>query len=358
VNCLISDAPSWRAIDSMFDGVCDDAEVLVLASAVRATDLVGTVLKHPAVRGRQVTVVSDRSEFSDPVVDLLDPSIYHQSWIRCQTPDGQRLPFRGNVVVIHSDGDVRAAIGSAPLAAGRWCSDGEVWGTIHGRCGIAPVALHDLAELLQMLCGSVQSRASEGVDFLLDAPGKFALYTAAAEIAGNDAVNTHARVLNNLDLPIVDLLRGNVPLPVKDLVVYAPVYHHDLQGVDVLINTLRPTGSTTIYTDRRPDRGTVVERAAADGMARSVYIDRAIRKRRDTPNATVVQWRDGEDTWTLTGLSLIDDDTLACSATHDGVPVQVALLSQTDKPLLPWADHIQPHWQTRVLATPDLNPNR
>jgi len=358
VNCLISDAPSWRAIDTLFDGVCEGAEILILTSTVRASDLVAAVLRHPVARGCQITVISDRSDFCDPVVDLLDPSIYHQSWLRCQTLDGQRLPFRGNVIVVHSDGDVLAAVGSAPVAAGRWSSTGEVWGTVQTRCGLAPVALQDLAELLQMLCGSIQLTGINCPEFLLDPAARFALYTAAGEIARNDAVNTHARVLHNLDLPIVDLLRGNVPLPVKDLVIYTPVYQRDLHGVDVLINTLRPTGSTTIYTDRRPDSGTVVQRAAADGMARSVYIDRAICKRRDTPNATVVQWRDGEDTWTLTGLSLIDDDTLACSATHDGVPVQVALLSQTDKPLLPWSDHIQPHWQTRVLATPDLNPNR
>jgi len=150
-------------------------------------------------------------------------------------------------------------------------------------------------------------------------------------------------------------LRGNVPLPATDLVMYTPAYHPQLHGVDALISTLRPTGSTTIYTYQRQETKTVVERASADGISRSVYIDRAIHKRAETPHATVIQWRDGENTWTLTGLTGISDDTLARNASADGAGLQIALLSQTDTPLLPWSEHIQPHWQTRVLQTPDLS---
>jgi hypothetical protein len=53
VNCLISDAPAWRAIDTLFDGVCDDAEILILTSSLTASDLAATVLTHPAGSGLQ-----------------------------------------------------------------------------------------------------------------------------------------------------------------------------------------------------------------------------------------------------------------------------------------------------------------
>jgi hypothetical protein len=300
VNCLISDAPAWRAIDTLFDGVSEGAEVLILTSSLTASDLAGTVLNHPAVRGCQVTVISDRSRIVDPAVDLLDPSIYHQSWIDCQARDGRQLSFDGNVIVIHSDGDVRAAVGSAPLLEGRWATDRDVWGPLHSRCEISPMALHDLGDLLQVLSGSVQLRDPNAPEFLLDPAGRFALYTAAAEITNTDGVNTHARVLTNLFDPIVEQLPGNVPLPVVDLAIYAPNHGPGLGGIDVLTQALKPTGSITVYTNQRPASKTI-ERAGVDGLVRGVQVDGAIRKRSDAPHATVVQWHDGEHTWTLTG---------------------------------------------------------
>jgi hypothetical protein len=170
VNCLISDAPSWRAIDTLFDGVCEGAEIVILTSSLTASDLAGGVLRHPAVRGLKVTVISAGDV--DPAVDLLDPNICHQSWIQCQAHDGRPLSFDGNVVVIHSDGEVRAAIGSAPLLDGRWSTGRDVWGTVHSRCGVAPIALHDLAGVLQFLCGSVQLSGRNAPEFLLDPAGE------------------------------------------------------------------------------------------------------------------------------------------------------------------------------------------
>jgi hypothetical protein len=351
VNCLISDAPAWRAIDTLFDGVSDDAEILILTSSVTASDLAATVLTHPAVRGCKVTVISDRSRGVDAAVDLLDPSIYHQSWISCQTRHGQQLSFEGNVIVIHSDGDVRAAVGSSPLVNGRWSTDRDVWGPLHSRCEVSPVALHDLGELLQALSGSVELR-DNAPEFLLDPAGRFALYTAAAEIANTDGVNTYARVLTNVLTPIDEQLPGNVPLPASDLAVYAPSYGPELHGVDLLIAALKPTGSITVYTSQRPAKP-VVERVGVDGMVRGVYIDGPIRKRSDAPGATVVQWRDGEDTWTLTGLSGLDDTTIAHTVADDGAGLQVALLSQVETPLLPWPESGD-HSHIRILQTPAL----
>ena len=217
MNTLISDQPYLRAIETLLSDVRDPCETLILTSDVTATDLAYSVLHSAAARVGEVTVVSHRELGVDPAVDLLDPALYRQSWIECQADTGQRVPFNANIVLIHSDSEVLAAVGSAPLADGRWGSDRDAWTVLRTRCGCAPVALHQLAELLETIAHGGNALPDLDRQFLLDPHTAFALHSMAAEIRSREAIDTEARLLFNLDSPIAQQLRVHIREPVKDL---------------------------------------------------------------------------------------------------------------------------------------------
>ena len=68
--------------------------------------------------------------------------------------------------------------------------------------------------------------------------------------------------------------------------------------------------------------------------------------------ATVIQWRTAGQTFTLTGLSAIDDRSLCLPAHYTQARFEIAVLSQTDTPLLPWPKHIGQHRKACVLPLP------
>lgn len=355
MNTLISDQSCLRAIETLLCDVREPCETLILTSAVTATDLAYSVLHSAAARVGEVTVVSHRELGVDPAVDLLDPALHRQSWLECQADTGQRVAFNANIVLIHSDSEVLAAVGSAPLADGRWGSDRDAWTVLRTRCGCAPVALHQLAELLERIAHGGNALPDLDRQFLVDPHTAFALHSMAAEIRSREAIDTEARLLANLDSSIAQQLREHISEPVSDLAVYCPAYHPELHGIDTLINVFRSTGLVAIYTkDQRFDREHLTERARADGTFRPVGIDlRRAHAPGRAPDATVIQWRaqDGQ-TYALTGLSGICDDTLERTMSADAVALEVATLSQADTQLLPWPKHVAPHPHVRVLALP------
>jgi hypothetical protein len=272
MNCLISDQPYLRAIETLLGDLSAPCETIILTSEVTATDLAYSVLHSAAAKVGEVTVISHRELGSDPAVDLLDRSLYRQSWVRCQSDAGHPVPFAGNIVLIHSQDEVRAAIGSAPLTDGRWGVNRDVWTVLRTRCGCAPIAMHDLADLLHTISSGGASLPDLDRQFELDPHSAFALHSLANEIRSREALDTDACLLTNLQRTIAEQLREHAPEPVQDLAVYAPAYHPELHGIDTLINVLKPTGTATIYTNgQRFDREHLTHRARADGTRRSVH---------------------------------------------------------------------------------------
>ena len=355
MNTLISDQPYRRAIETLLSDVREPCETLILTAAVTATDLAYSVLHSAAARVGEVTVVSHRELGVDPAVDLLDPSLYRQSWLECHSDTGQRVPWNANIVLIHSDSEVLAAIGSAPLVNGRWGTDRDAWTVLRTRCGCAPIALHQLAELLATIAHGGSALPDLDQQFAVDPHTAFALHTMATEIRSREAIDTQARLLFNLDSPIAQQLREHVREPVADLAVYSPAYHSELHGIDTLINAFKPTGAVAIYTKgQRFDRGHMTQRARADGSPRPVHVDFGNTQSADrAPDATIIQWRtrDGQ-TYALTGLSAISDDTLEKTMSADAVALEIATLSQADTQLVPWPEGTAPHAHVRVMPLP------
>ncbi len=355
MNCLISDQPYLRAIETLLADVAQPCETIIITSELTATDLAYSVLHSAAAKVGEVTVISHRELGTDPAVDLLDRSLYRQSWIRCQSDGGHPVPFAGNVIVVHCQGEVRAAIGSAPLADGRWGVDRDVWTVLRTRCGCAPTAMHELADLLHTISSGGASLPDLDRQFELDAYSAFALHSIANEIRSREAVDTDAHLISNLQRTIADQLREHVPEPVRDLVLFAPVHHPQLHGVDGLISVLRPTGTVTIYTNgQRFDREQLTQRASADGTRRSVHVDfSSPASAQAAPHATVIQWRtqDGR-AFAFTGLASICDETLEQTMSADAAALQIAVLSQTDTTLLPCPEMAGAASQMRVLPLP------
>lgn len=357
MNCLISDQPYLRAIESLLADLSAPCETLILTSELSATDLAYSVL-HSAAAAKvgEVTVISHRELGTDPAVDLLDRSLYRQAWVRCLSDAGHPVPFAGNVILVHSQGEVRAAIGSAPLVDGRWGVEHDVWTVLRTRCGCAPIAMHELADLLHTISSGGASLPDLDRQFELDPHSAFALHSLASEIRSLEAVDTDARLLTNLQRTMAEQLRENASEPVQDLAVYAPAYHPELHGIDTLINAFRPTGTATIYTNgqQRFDREHLTQRACADGTRRSVHVDFSSSLRAHAaPHATVIQWRTQDGgVYALTGLASICDKTLEQTMSADAAALQIAVLSQTDTTLLPCPEMAGAASQMRVLPLP------
>ncbi len=355
MNCLIFDQPCFRAIESMLADVSEPCETIVLTSELTATDLAYSVLHSAAAKVGEVTVISHRELGIDPAVDLLDRALYRQSWIRCLSDAGHPVPFGGNLIIVHSQDEVRVATGSAPLADGRWGRERDVWTVLRTRCGCAPIAMHQLAELLTTISHGGASLPDLDRQFELDAHTAFSLHSIAREIHSREPIDTGALVLTNLERTIAEQLREHTPDPVQDLAVYSPAYHPELHGLDMLTNIFKPTGTATIYTNgQRFDREQLTQRARADGTPRSVHIDLSSAACGDAaPSATVIQWRtqDGE-VYALTGLAAISDATLEQTMCLDAAGLQVTIMSRTDMQLLPWSAHTASLSRLRVTRLP------
>ena len=350
MNCLISDAPAWRAINTILDDITEPAEVIVLTSDIAATDLARYVLTHTAARYCQVTVIAERSPSVDPAVELIGRENYNFAWLTYALDPYRPSRFRGNVVLVNAHGRVSAAIGSAPLNGNRWASEREIWTVLRHRCGCSPVALHELADMICLL-------ALSDTHCDLDPRAGFALYNAARDIDATEAVDTEARFLSNHYRPLVDQLHDLITGPVDDLAIYSPAYDAQLSGVGTLVDIFQPTRTGTLYATRRPraSRKTIVERMSADSQRRNVHLP-ATWTGATSADATVIQWRTAGQTFTLTGLSAIDDRTLCLPAHYTQARFEIAVLSQADTPLVPWSSaHIDEHWKARVLPLPTLN---
>jgi hypothetical protein len=183
MNCLISDAPAWRAINTLFDDMTEPADIVVLTSDIRATDLAHYVLTHPATRQCQITVISERSKSIDPAVDLIARTNYAHTWMGRTGFLNANGRFKGNLVLVTAGCRVSAAVGSAPLVHNRWASDREVWTVLRERCGCSPIALHELAEMLCVV-------ALEDTEWVLEPHAAFSLYSAARDIEATEEVDT------------------------------------------------------------------------------------------------------------------------------------------------------------------------
>ena len=188
MNCLISDAPAWRAINTILDDVTEPAEVIILTGDITATDLARHVLTHPAAGYCQVTVIAERSPSVDPAVELIGRENYYFAWLTHDIDPLRPSRFRGNVVLVNAHGRVSAAIGSAPLSGNRWASERGIWTVLRERCGCSPIALHELADLLCLI-------ALSDTHCELDRRAGFALYSAARDIDATEAIDTESSFL-------------------------------------------------------------------------------------------------------------------------------------------------------------------
>jgi hypothetical protein len=139
---------------------------------------------------------------------------------------------------------------------------------------------------------------------------------------------------------------------VDELVIYTPNFHPGLSGVDTLIEIFQP-GTITLYatTPFRLSDEMLAQRLSADGETRTVYAP----VHWSTPgsaDATVIQWRTGEQTFVLAGLSEIYRRTFCLASHQTNTNFETAVLSQVDWPLLPWSTGAEGTWQARMLPLP------
>lgn len=321
--------PEARSPYALLDEVERARDVLVLTYTASLDFFERFALSDARAMGALVTVVSDATMVrADPVVVRRAGVQYLDGRAVC--PGG--TAFHPKLLVIVGDGQARIAIGSGNLTMAGWHANAETWTVVRADADGGPDTLTDVAGFLRALAES---------PIALSARTRPALERVAAGLDELPAEQPGPRLLHSLVEPIADQLLAPDG-PVDELVLYAPFHDAKLDGVNDLLDRLRPARWTAFV---QPD--TVVDGPALQALAdarggRVAWIARQAEQEDGTRvhderywHGKLAQWRTAAgDTWALTGSPNLSRPALM-QAIDDGGNCELAVLTRIGHDLTP-----------------------
>jgi hypothetical protein len=337
----LTEARSPRAL---LDEVTDAREVLVLTYTSTLEYFERFALADARALGALVTVISDATMVhADPVVVRRAGTQYLDARALC--PQGA---FHPKLFVIVGDGQARVAIGSGNLTIAGWNANAEIWTVLRADQDGGPQTLRPVAGFLRDLAASA----------VLLGPGAApALVRVADRLDELPADAPGPELLHSLHRPIADQLPEG---PVEDLVLYSPFHDTALAGARAILDRLRPDSWTAfVRPDTEVDGPALDELASARGgrvawIARQAVVDgKAVADERYW-HGKLIQWRQGDAIWTLSGSPNISAPALLQSVAPRG-NCELALLANSSADLTPAKGDSPPDGLARLCrtSTPD-----
>ncbi len=318
---ILAEARSPR---SLLDEVENAREVLVLTYTSTLEYFERFALADARALGALVTVISDATMVhADPVVVRRAGTQYLDARALCP-----RGAFHPKLFVIVGDGQARIAIGSGNLTIAGWNANAEVWTVLRADEDGGPQTLRQVAGFLRDLAGS---------EIMLGPGAPAALMRVAERLDELPADDPGPALVHSLHRPIAEQLPEG---PVEDLILYAPFYDTALTAARALLDRLQPdTWTAYVRPDTEVDGVALAELAAARGgrlgwIARQATTDGKVVADERYWHGKLIQWRQGDAIWTLTGSPNLSAPALQRTVSTGG-NCELALLAGSDADLTP-----------------------
>lgn len=282
-----------RSPIALLDEVERAREVLILTYTATLEYFERLALAGARALGALVTVVSDATMVhADPMVVRRAGTQYLDGRALC--PAGA---FHPKLLVIVGDAQARVAIGSGNLTMAGWHANAELWTVLRADQDGGPSTLRQVAAFLRDLTES-EVALSDGVDA--------ALLRTAEQLDDVPTDDPGPTLLHSVREPIAQQLPP--PGPVDDLVLYAPFYDRALAGASAMLDHFEPASWTAyLQPDTAVDGRALTELAQRrHGRVAWVARSRSGGDGAELPDerywhGKLIQWRRGDDRWSLTG---------------------------------------------------------
>jgi hypothetical protein len=313
-----------RSPRGLLDEVEQAREVLVLTYTSTLEYFERFALAEARALGALVTVISDATMVhADPVVVRRAGTQYLDARALCP-----RGAFHPKLFVIVGDGQARIAIGSGNLTIAGWNANAEVWTVLRADEDGGPQTIRQIARFLRDLAGSSVALG----------PGATpALARVAERLDELPADEPGPTLLHSLHQPIAEQLPEG---PVEDLVLYAPFHDTALAGTQALLDRLRPDAWTVFVQPDTDVDGPALVKLAASSAGHVAWVSRhatrdghAVADERYW-HGKLIQWRQGDTAWALTGSPNLSTPALLRTVAQGG-NCELALLSELDTDLTP-----------------------
>jgi hypothetical protein len=299
-------------------------EVLVLTYTSALEYFERFALADARALGALVTVISDATMVhADPVVVRRAGTQYLDARALCP-----RGAFHPKMLVIVGDGEARIAIGSGNLTMAGWNANAEVWTVLRGDQNGGPHTLHQAGDFLRDLGRSAVA---------LDPAAVLALVRVAEELHELPADGAGPTLIHSLHQPLIEQLPEG---PTNELVLYAPFHDSKLAGTQALLDRLHPDVWTTfVQPETDVDGAALNELAAGQGgriawIARQATTDGTVVSDERYWHGKLIQWRQDNTMWTLTGSPNLSAPALLRTVAQGG-NCELALLTNSDADLTP-----------------------
>lgn len=314
-----------RSPIALLDEVDRAREVLVLTYTATLEYFERFALADARALGALVTVISDATMVhADPVVVRRAGTQYLDARALC--PHGA---FHPKLLVITGDGQARVAIGSGNLTMAGWHGNAEIWTVLRADADGGPRTLRQVSSFLRDLAGSPVAFS----------PGaKDALARVALHLDELPAEDDGPILLHSVLTPIAAQLPG---ARADELVLYAPFHDTKLAGTRELLDRLRPASWTMFVRRDTAVDGPALQSLADENNGRIAWV--ATRTTADTGKVVaderywhgkLVQWREGDTSWALTGSPNLSAPALLRTVASGG-NCELALLTRIDTDLTP-----------------------
>jgi hypothetical protein len=333
-----------RSPRALLDEVESAREVLILTYTSALEYFERFALADARALGALVSVISDATMVhADPVVVRRAGTQYLDARALCP-----RGAFHPKLFAIVGDGQARIAIGSGNLTIAGWNANAEVWTVLRADEDGGPRTIRQIARFLRDLAHSPIALSPGAPD---------AMVRVAERLDELSASDPGPELVHSLNRPIAEQLPEG---QVEELVLYAPFHDTALAGTRALLDRLQPDVWTAfVQPDTDVDGPALAELADARGgriawIARQATTDNKVVADERYWHGKLIQWRQGETIWALTGSPNLSTPALL-RAVAQGGNCELALLGSSDNDLTPAEGEPPPEGITKLsrTSTPD-----